>query len=176
MRVGNSAAAPAIMVAPEPDLFKIPAWWRGNCLKTKNYTEASASPPSLYPERHRHYDTRITGGASARPNLANHFPPFAINAQYQPCVLLRRPMACPIFPFAGHKSCKRSQGGVRFPTGGNGATRSPRALPDFGPEGQQIRLDSGADGIVRMIENGSGSGLGHWREQSLIAAPLLLFP
>ena len=44
-----------------------------------------------------------------------------------------------------NKNC--SQGGVKFPTGGE----SPRALPET--EGQQIRCNSGADGIVRMEEN-----------------------
>ena len=46
-----------------------------------------------------------------------------------------------------------SQGGVKFPTGGIG--RNPGARERFRswPEGQQIRCDAGADGIVRMEEN-----------------------
>jgi hypothetical protein len=44
---------------------------------------------------------------------------------------------------------KRSQGGVKLPTGGYGKTHctSPRAPdPAMSGQGQQTRLDSGADG------------------------------
>ena len=47
---------------------------------------------------------------------------------------------------------QRSQGGAKFPTGGNGSQslareRSPWLLPG---EVEQTRCDSGADGIVRI--------------------------
>ncbi|KQM32504.1 hypothetical protein ASD74_14770 [Rhizobium sp. Root564] len=45
-----------------------------------------------------------------------------------------------------------SQGGAQFPTGGIGI--DPGARERFRvSEGQQIRCDAGADGIVRMEEN-----------------------
>jgi hypothetical protein len=52
---------------------------------------------------------------------------------------------------AGHDPVN-SQGGVQFPTGGKARERLAHS---FGMHWcQQIRLDSGADGIVRMKENG----------------------
>ena len=48
-----------------------------------------------------------------------------------------------------------SQGGVQLPTGGKGGNPKPASATGFPkkPLGQQIRCNSGADGIVRMKEN-----------------------
>ena len=49
---------------------------------------------------------------------------------------------------------RRSQGGVQFPTGGVCAKEhQPASARLFARRGQQTRLDSEADGIVRMEEN-----------------------
>ena len=48
----------------------------------------------------------------------------------------------------------RLRGGVRFPTGGKtGNGQARERLSNFVWQGQQIRCDSGADGIVRMKED-----------------------
>ena len=45
---------------------------------------------------------------------------------------------------------------MQFPTGGKGSNAKPAsAFGPRGPWGQQIRCNSGADGIVRMKENGT---------------------
>lgn len=50
--------------------------------------------------------------------------------------------------------CSRcSQGGVQFPTGGIGSDPGARERFRAKPEGQQIRCEAGADGIVRMEES-----------------------
>ena len=49
------------------------------------------------------------------------------------------------------QAVRYSQGGVQFPTGGTARERFGFPLK---PSGQQIRCNSGADGIVRMKENG----------------------
>ncbi len=52
----------------------------------------------------------------------------------------------------------RSQGGVKFPTGGDGVTPEARERLRLLPEGQQIRCDSGADGYS-PDERERGSGI-----------------
>ena len=48
----------------------------------------------------------------------------------------------------------RLRGGVRFPTGGKtGNGQARERLSNLVWQGQQIRCDSGADGIVRMKED-----------------------
>jgi hypothetical protein len=69
--------------------------------------------------------------------------------------LLVRPRTLPYLARRGMRVPHSSQGGVQFPTGGKAATPSPRAPHEGG--GQQIRCNSGADGIVRMKENGTNA-------------------
>src|SRR5690606_4233528 len=71
-----------------------------------------------------------------------------------PCAHLLRQSPCPTLALQVRLHC--SQGGVQFPTGGKGRNAKPAsAFRPKGPWGQQIRCNSGADGIVRMKENGT---------------------
>ncbi len=107
----------------------------------REFHEADAPSPPLLAGgahkamRHRRRSAACDGLFTPRSRLATAGP--------LPYFYRREPMM---------SSRLRSQGGVQFPTGGKAATPSPRA-PGF-CRGQQIRCDSGADGIVRMKENG----------------------
>jgi drug/metabolite transporter (DMT)-like permease len=67
---------------------------------------------------------------------------------------------------------------VQFPTGGKGGDAKPAsAFGPLGPEGQQIRCNSGADGIVRMKENGISALPGvrvYWRAKTGLSSPVTL--
>ena len=85
----------------------------------------------------------------AAPNTIACATPFVNNPT------LRSRIVLPMLREAAFHGGERSRGGVKFPTGGNRAkARQPASACSLWEQGQQTRCDSGADGIVRMVENG----------------------
>jgi len=115
--------------------------------------EAAVSPSSLS-YRARPDDTTTASRAALLHE--QNFSTVRKRRTVTPMCLLAQPHPPPYLHSRGTIVSHSSQGGVRFPTGGKAATPSPRALR--ASEGQQIRCDSGADGIVRMKENGTNAG------------------
>ena len=147
---------------PEPDPRKS---WRGG--------GAKASLPSSTPSRQapRHHSSLIAPLASderAEPTTTARQAALALEQIFSivrgrrtvtPLCLLARTRPLPYVHRRGTIVPYVLRAGCNSPPAVKAATPSPRAPLGFRPRGQQIRCNSGADGIVRMKENGTNAGL-----------------